>query len=169
MDVSALFTVVDVTVLPNAPIEAALFRLSHCTHEQRFNSACVHTRGVRSYRGRSLSEPEGNESVSCTLKVSNRPARDAGLTSADCRSEDGTPSYPTAEHHPGKECRVYSLEVAKVSGPRALSGTCTKRGFLHARLVLDEERQAIRNRCLTLLEEEDDVVRYVASIQLVDW
>jgi hypothetical protein len=50
-----------------------------------------------------------------------------------------------------------------------LSSSCPKRGFLHVRLVLDEQRSAIRNRCLTLLEEEDDVVRYVASIRLVDW
>lgn len=42
-------------------------------------------------------------------------------------------------------------------------------GFLNARLVLDDQRSAIRNRCLTLLEEEDDVVRYAASIPLADW
>ena len=44
-----------------------------------------------------------------------------------------------------------------------------KLGVLYARLVLDDQRPAIRNRCLTLLEEEDDVVRYVASIPLLDW
>ena len=49
-----------------------------------------------------------------------------------------------------------------------LPGTCPKRGFLRVRLVLDEQRPTIRNRCLTLLEEEDDVVSYVASIPLVD-
>ena len=47
-------------------------------------------------------------------------------------------------------------------------GTRPKLGVLYARLVLDDQRQAIRNRCLTLLEEEDDVVRYVPSIQLLD-
>lgn len=46
---------------------------------------------------------------------------------------------------------------------------CPKLGVLYARLVLDDQRPAIRNRCLTLLEEEDDVVRYVASIPLLDW
>jgi hypothetical protein len=48
-------------------------------------------------------------------------------------------------------------------------GTCPKFGVLYARLVLDDQRPAIRNRCLTLLEEEDDVVRYVSSIPLLDW
>ncbi len=50
-----------------------------------------------------------------------------------------------------------------------LPGTCPKLGFLHVRLVLDDQRPAIRNRCLTLLEEEDDVVRYVALLPLPDW
>jgi Importin-beta N-terminal domain len=47
-------------------------------------------------------------------------------------------------------------------------GTRPKLGVPYARLVLDDQRQAIRNRCLTLLEEEDDVVRYVPSIPLLD-
>ena len=95
------------------------FRLLHGAHDQRFNSACIHTRSIRSCRGRSVSEPEGNERISCPLKESNRPARDARLTSADCRSEDGTSPYQTVKHHPGEERRVHSLEVAKVSGPRS--------------------------------------------------
>lgn len=47
-------------------------------------------------------------------------------------------------------------------------GTCPKLGVLYARLVLDDQRQAIRNRCLTLLGEEDDVVSYVPSIPRLD-
>ena len=40
-------------------------------------------------------------------------------------------------------------------------------GFTPVRLVLDDQRPAIRNRCLTLLDEEDDVVRHLASFPLV--
>ena len=47
--------------------------------------------------------------------------------------------------------------------------TCTNLGVLYARLVLDDQRPAIRNRCLRLLEEEDDVVRYVDSTPLLVW
>jgi len=50
-----------------------------------------------------------------------------------------------------------------------LRSTCPNLGVLYARLVLDDQRPAIRNRCLTLLEEEDDVVRYVTSVPLLDW
>jgi Importin-beta N-terminal domain len=50
-----------------------------------------------------------------------------------------------------------------------LRGRCPKLGVLYARLVLDDQRPAIRHRCLTLLEEEDDVVRYIVSISLLDW
>jgi|SRR5260221_8317354 len=35
----------------------------------------------------------------------------------------------------------------------------SKSGSTNVRLVLDDQRPAIRNRCLTLLDEEDDVVR----------
>jgi hypothetical protein len=38
----------------------------------------------------------------------------------------------------------------------------------HIRLVLDDQRSAVRNRCLTLLDEEDDVVRHPDSFPLVD-
>ena len=31
------------------------------------------------------------------------------------------PPNQTAEHHPGKKCHVHSLEIVKVSGPRAMS------------------------------------------------
>lgn len=155
------------------PWKAPFFRPFLCTHEQRSSSACIHTRSICGRRGRSFPEPKGNERVSRTLEGSNGPARDARLTSANCRSEDGTSPNQTAKHYPGKECRVHSLEIAKVSGPRAMFSlwhmSKTWCYVCLARLVLDDQRPAIRNRCLSLLEEEDDVVRYVASIPLLDW
>ena len=120
----ALFTIVDVTVSRSRGchlIERRLsFHLIHGIHEQRFNPACVHTRSIRSCRGRRVSEPEGTERFSCTLKGSNRPTRDTRRTSADCRSEDRSPAHQTAEYHPGKERRVHPLEIAKVGKPCAM-------------------------------------------------
>jgi len=106
---------------PQPWVKGAFFRLLHCIHEQQSNSAGIHTRCICSCRGRGFPGPEGNELVGCTFEGSNGPARDARLTSADCRSEDGTSPNQTAEHHPSKKCRVHSLEIAKVSGPRAMS------------------------------------------------
>jgi hypothetical protein len=39
-------------------------------------------------------------------------------------------------------------------------------GFTPVRLVLDDQRPAIRNRCLTLLDEGDDVVRHLNPFPL---
>ena len=41
-----------------------------------------------------------------------------------------------------------------------LSRCSSRRKFPRVRLVLDEQRPTIRDRCLTLLDEEDDVVKF---------
>jgi hypothetical protein len=48
-------------------------------------------------------------------------------------------------------------------------GSRPSQGFVHARLVPDEQRLTIRDRCLTLLDEEDDVVSDVDRTSLVHW
>lgn len=152
--------------------KAPFIRLIHCTHEQQLSPACVHTRSIRSCRGCNFSEPEGNECFCRTLKGSNGPSWDVRLTSADCRSKDRSTAYQTAEYHPGEERRVHPLESAKVSKLRSVSsfGACPKVVLRNVRLVLDDQRPAIRNRCLTLLDEEDDVVRLpFDSVPLADW
>jgi hypothetical protein len=107
---------------PRDPLESRLsFDLIHCTHDQRYDPACIHTRSICNCRRRSVSEPEGNERFSCTLKGPHGPTRDARLTSADCCSEDRSLAYQAVEHHPGKKRRVYPLEIAKVSEPGAVS------------------------------------------------
>ncbi len=53
--------------------------------------------------------------------------------------------------------------------PNVILGSRPSRGFVHARLVPDEQRPTIRDRCLTLLDEEDDVVSDVDRTSLVHW
>jgi hypothetical protein len=48
-------------------------------------------------------------------------------------------------------------------------GSRSSQGFVHARLVPDEQRLTIRDRCLSLLDEEDDVVSDVDRTSLVHW
>ena len=48
-------------------------------------------------------------------------------------------------------------------------GSRPSQGFVHARLVPDEQRLTIRDRCLTLLDEEDDVVSDVVHTSLLHW
>jgi hypothetical protein len=50
-----------------------------------------------------------------------------------------------------------------------IPGSRPSGGFVHARLVPDEQRPTIRDRCLTLLDEEDDVVSDVDRTSLVRW
>lgn len=48
-------------------------------------------------------------------------------------------------------------------------GTPPNGDLLLARLVPDEQRPTIRERCLTLLDEEDDVVSDIDRASLVRW